>query len=471
MADTLRLRGVDVESRQFRKRAASLHLSAANPLMARSVLAGRPAAEAKLRSTTEAGTGAPFVAQPAPLPSPTGSDGSVRASPRTPVPLDAAHSALGGSRGRGLLVSELNRGSDEQTDSGEGAFPAAQGKRSALEKLLLGGSATVEDAPMSPEASRALSEARRQWQTRQTRMDWVMLIGLFYSFIVVPGDIAFWVNGPPINPVLIGCFGALYATDLVINVMAARACVPHSLPQHFRYWFWWDAAALLPLPIEIVRRIGGFDHWAQTFKLLGMLKLARVFRKGNAVVDAFQTGTRRVGLLWTNFLTVGMLLMLVVLFSHWIACLWYAVSDTQGVGEDGSLPWTMVKRIHRTGETVHSTDSDWDRYSTTALSVLLLLMGEPMEFQTEAERFTAFLLLIVGTFLTATVSPMKRCHGATVQCSRSPAFVCATTGPGSNDGVHAVNDCAGKSALQREARKGAGDDKSVGIAGRPSRAH
>ena len=55
------------------------------------------------------------------------------------------------------------------------------------------------------------------------------------------------------------------------------------------------------------------------------------------------------------------------------------------------------------GPSLSESDSVADKYVVCMTTALFLLLGESVEFQTQREHLVAFVVLIVGTFLYATV--------------------------------------------------------------------
>ena len=221
---------------------------------------------------------------------------------------------------------------------------------------------------------------------------------VLYNSISIPYTAGFNVEPSLGQTVFDYMVDVLFAVDIALNFYTAfyddygRLVAEKSKirSNYMSTWFVVDLVASMPVEI-IAIAIAGISSGSISgnIALLGVLKIPRLLRLGRILkfMEKFQ---------YVNLWRIFRLLGLVILFSHWVACLWYymcsMVADTP---EDDLEIFAWC-----------SEESDWtdaQRYFHAAHVAMLMLMGDGVHTVTVEQKIVAWAVVLFGGFLYAVI--------------------------------------------------------------------
>ena len=328
--------------------------------------------------------------------------------------VEAGDLAVQGVPGGGGTVGDAGGGDGMSVQSGR----VAQGGAAGGKGPSLDGGACVEDARgddweggggdshyridalldgseidrLDPYVIDPRSSFRNTW-------DICMVFLVLYNSISIPYTAGFNLEASVGQTVFDYMVDVFFAVDIVLNfytafyndygrLVADRSSIKSN---YMSTWFVVDLVASMPVEL-IAIFIAGMNSGssAGNIALLGILKIPRLLRLGRILkfMEKFQ---------YVNLWRIFRLLGLVVLFSHWIACLWFYICSRvadSAAGEDlEEVVWC-------------SAESDWSdaqRYFHAAHVAMLMLMGDGVHTITVEQKVVAWAVVLFGGFLYAVI--------------------------------------------------------------------
>ncbi|KAG1665646.1 hypothetical protein FOA52_011240 [Chlamydomonas sp. UWO 241] len=222
----------------------------------------------------------------------------------------------------------------------------------------------------------------------------VMIMALIiFSAVTVPIDVSYgFTNIPALEQANWG-INLLFLFDICINFRTGFFDSNGNLvrdsgkiaKEYCKFWFWIDAAATIP-----------WDLFARAFGIgggntavLGFLKAPRLLRLGKLV--RLLDHIKNVGAF-----KVVLLLAMMIMIAHWLACIWYMLYK---YGGGGSLDdWTFD---------MFQTTSPVLQYLSAYYSCFLMIMGDNLTPLNDKERLFFIIASILGTcFYSAMLGQM-----------------------------------------------------------------
>lgn len=160
--------------------------------------------------------------------------------------------------------------------------------------------------------------------------DWVIVWGLVYTMMVIPFEVAF------LSPAFNALFFISIAIDfLFLMDMGLIMCTPIVDPDtglwivnhweifkvYARFWFWIDLISTFPYEVIAVMLEDGED--SQLLRIIRLLRLVKLMNlpRMQRIVDR-----RKINQGWKNRnVRLGKLVLMLLIFSHWVSCLFAMV--------------------------------------------------------------------------------------------------------------------------------------------------
>lgn len=249
---------------------------------------------------------------------------------------------------------------------------------------------------------------------RKMAFDLLVMLGVVYSCVAVPYHVAF---GDVVSEthnhaqwLLEVAIQVLFTLDLLFNFNTAflhdeqwilhRPAIARN---YLRGWFWVDAPASLPI-VEILHLYLDYDETAtpeelklvRAIRLFRILRLLKMFKLGEVVrMVEFATG------LDLKALQVFFTLVLLLAFTHLVACIFYGISLVSASSYDSY--WVLNEFGSPGGD--EATSPPIERYMDTLLWAVGLFIGinSPIAPANTLEQLSAAIIYVFSLFLFALV--------------------------------------------------------------------
>ncbi|EFJ50499.1 hypothetical protein VOLCADRAFT_88911 [Volvox carteri f. nagariensis] len=227
---------------------------------------------------------------------------------------------------------------------------------------------------------------------RPSRWTICLLALALYNAVSVPLYIAFesWRKQRP--TICLGwAVSMTFCLDIVVNFrtsyMTSRGDIirtPYLIAQQYlRGMFLLDLISALPLDEIVDIIVHGDGH--KNLYWLGVLRLPRL------AILLGQVNTI-IPVKYYNFVSVAKLLMVMLLLTHWAACVWYYLSQEI---QAGNLPWIFTVDCR--------CDRDRDKYLYAFFRSFLVMLGDRPPAHNNVERMFVLVLLFLGACFYAIV--------------------------------------------------------------------
>ena len=226
--------------------------------------------------------------------------------------------------------------------------------------------------------------------------DLFIIVLVIFSAIYIPMTLAF-PNMQGINYWLQSTFDFLFLIDFAMCFRTGYIRPDNEVEMdqtkivqmYLGSWFTIDLAASFPLDYILV--LFETDGSSKQIKnILKLFKLPRLLRLGRLL--KFLARFKYAGAV-----KILKFVFLLILVAHWTGCFFFFIMQIED--EWGHSTWLEhnVGHINRDGDAIIS------KYLTLLYTGFLMLIGEGMDMETDAEKFYGSLVVLVGTIVTAVI--------------------------------------------------------------------